>query len=69
MQVLNVMSYVIERMTIKIRPHAGALIQYLPSLWQESEDHDMLRCAILTTLTVLVQVGNCDLTLSVCGLT
>ena len=58
MQVLHVMSYVIERVGVEIRPFAGALMQYLPSLWQESEEHNMLRCAILTTLTNLVQVNN-----------
>ena len=56
MQVLHVMSYVIERVGVEIRPFATALMQYLPSLWQESEEHNMLRCAILTTLTNLVQV-------------
>lgn len=57
MQILHVMSFLVERMTLHIRPHAAILVQYLPSLWQESEDHNMLRCAILTTLTNLVQVS------------
>lgn len=56
MQILHVMSFIIERMTVKIRPHAGALVQYLPLLWEDSADHNMLRCAILSTLTFLVQV-------------
>ncbi|ELU06029.1 hypothetical protein CAPTEDRAFT_149791 [Capitella teleta] len=55
MQILHVMSFLIERMSVHVRPHAHVLVQYLPSLWQESEDHNMLRCAILTTLTNLVQ--------------
>ncbi|KAK2150064.1 hypothetical protein LSH36_425g01002 [Paralvinella palmiformis] len=55
MQVLHVMSFIIERMQTEIRPYAGALIQYLPMLWEESADHNMLRCAILCTLTSLVQ--------------
>ncbi|CAH1796232.1 unnamed protein product [Owenia fusiformis] len=55
MHVLNVMSFVIERVGVEVRPHSHALIQYLPLLWQESEDHNMLRCAILTTLVHLVQ--------------
>ncbi|KAJ8285217.1 hypothetical protein GJAV_G00023640 [Gymnothorax javanicus] len=33
----------------------GCLVQYLPLLWKQSEEHNMLRCAILTTLTHLVQ--------------
>ena len=56
MQILHVMSFIIERMRIEVRPHAESLIRYLPLLWEESADHNMLRCAILTTLTYLVQV-------------
>ncbi|XP_057689047.1 importin-11 [Corythoichthys intestinalis] len=55
MQVLHVISCVIERVNIQIRPYAGCLVQYLPLLWKQSEDHNMLRCAILTTLIHLVQ--------------
>lgn len=55
MQVLHVISFVIERVGYQIQPHAAALIQYLPALWQESAEHNMLRCAILTTLIHLVQ--------------
>lgn len=39
-----------------IRPYVGCLVQYLPLLWKQSEEHNMLRCAILTTLIHLVQV-------------
>uniref|UniRef100_A0AAR2JPH8 Importin-11 n=1 Tax=Pygocentrus nattereri TaxID=42514 RepID=A0AAR2JPH8_PYGNA len=55
MQVLHVISCVIERVSIQIRPYVGCLVQYLPLLWKQSEDHNMLRCAILTTLIHLVQ--------------
>ncbi|XP_045068341.1 importin-11 [Coregonus clupeaformis] len=55
MQVLHVISCVIERVNIQIRPHVGCLVQYLPLLWKQSEEHNMLRCAILTTLIHLVQ--------------
>ncbi|XP_069137987.1 importin-11-like [Argopecten irradians] len=55
MQVLHVISFVIERVGAQIRPYTTSLIQYLPSLWQESADHNMLRCAILTTLIHIVQ--------------
>lgn len=41
----------------QIRPYVGCLVQYLPLLWKQSEEHNMLRCAILTTLLHLVQVG------------
>uniref|UniRef100_A0A4W5QA27 Importin-11 n=1 Tax=Hucho hucho TaxID=62062 RepID=A0A4W5QA27_9TELE len=55
MQVLHVISCVIERVNIQIRPYVGCLVQYLPLLWKQSEEHNMLRCAILTTLLHLVQ--------------
>ncbi|NXL65054.1 IPO11 protein, partial [Chordeiles acutipennis] len=55
MHVLHVLSCVIERVNIQIRPHVGCLVQYLPLLWKQSEEHNMLRCAILTTLIHLVQ--------------
>lgn len=55
MRVLHVMSFVIERVGMEIRPHAQTLIQYLPLLWEASVEHHMLRCAILTTLVHLVQ--------------
>ncbi|MBN3312396.1 IPO11 protein, partial [Atractosteus spatula] len=55
MQVLHVISCVIERVNMQIRPYVGCLVQYLPLLWKQSEEHNMLRCAILTTLVHLVQ--------------
>lgn len=68
MQVLHVISFVIERVGPQIQPHATSLIQYLPALWQESADHNMLQCAILTTLIHLVQVSQL-LKLEYCKLT
>ncbi|XP_063520914.1 importin-11 isoform X5 [Pongo pygmaeus] len=56
MHVLHVLSCVIERVNMQIRPYVGCLVQYLPLLWKQSEEHNMLRCAILTTLIHLVQV-------------
>lgn len=55
MQVLHVLSCVIERVNVQIRPFVGCLVQYLPVLWKQSEEHNMLRCAILTTLVHLVK--------------
>ncbi|KAL1492056.1 hypothetical protein ABEB36_012554 [Hypothenemus hampei] len=55
MQVLNVMRLLLERMGNIIVPNSKALVQYLPHLWQESEDHNMLRCAIVVTLTQLIK--------------
>ena len=53
--VLNVLSYLIERMGTAIRPFCSDLLQYLPALWDASEDHNMLRCLILSTLVFIVQ--------------
>ncbi|KAF5885913.1 importin-11, partial [Clarias magur] len=55
MQILHVISCVIERVGMQIRPYIGCLVQYLPLLWKQSEEHNMLRCAILTTLIHLVK--------------
>ncbi|XP_041085475.1 importin-11-like [Polyodon spathula] len=55
MHVLHVISCVIERVNVQIRPYVGCLVQYLPLLWKQSDEHNMLRCAILTTLIHLVQ--------------
>lgn len=71
MHVLNVLSLIVERVGLSIRPHANSLISYLPLLWIESEEHNMLRCAIVSTLVQLVKalgsasVGLSDFLLSV----
>ena len=57
MKVLHVMSFVIERMKFSVRPFATDLMSYLRQLWEESAQHNLLRCTILTTLTNLVMVG------------
>ncbi|ENN82872.1 hypothetical protein YQE_00761, partial [Dendroctonus ponderosae] len=55
MQILNVMCLLLERMGSNIVPHSKTFVQYLPHLWQESEDHNMLRCAIVATLAEFVK--------------
>lgn len=45
----------VERVGQIIRPHFDALVHYLPLLWQESEEHNMLRCAIVSTLVQIVK--------------
>lgn len=50
MSVLNVMSVVVDKMGDKLSKDAESLCHYLPMLWNESQDHNMLRCAILSTL-------------------
>ncbi|KAF7386417.1 importin-11 isoform X1 [Vespula maculifrons] len=53
MHVLFVLSCMIERVGYDIKPYVGALTSYLSTLWQQSENHHMLRCAIVTTLVHL----------------
>ncbi|XP_011502354.1 PREDICTED: importin-11 isoform X2 [Ceratosolen solmsi marchali] len=53
MRVLYVLSFMIERVGNGIKPHISSLNAYLPELWQESKNHNMLRCAILSTLVHL----------------
>ncbi|XP_028398952.1 importin-11-like [Dendronephthya gigantea] len=55
MHILFVMSMVIERVGPKIKPYVASLAGYLPKLWIESEEHNMLRCSILNTLTFIVK--------------
>ena len=57
LNVLNVLSYLIERVGVSIRPICSALLHYLPILWEESASHNMLRCSILSTLVFIVQVS------------
>lgn len=56
MYVLYVLSFMIERAGSEINPLVGALSSYLPALWQECEEHNMLRCAIISTLVHLEKV-------------
>lgn len=50
MTVLYVMSFIIEKMSMSMRIDVQSLVQYLPLLWEESREHNMLRCAIISTL-------------------
>ncbi|KAJ7365738.1 Importin-11 [Desmophyllum pertusum] len=55
MHVLYVLSLLIQRIGSKVQPFAALLSLYLPELWQSSGDHNMLRCAIVSTMTHLVE--------------
>jgi hypothetical protein len=44
-----------ERVGVSIRPVISSLLHYLPTLWEESANHNMLRCSILSTLVFIVQ--------------
>lgn len=54
-KVLSVLSFLIERVDIHIRPYCSTLADYLPFLWQESNEHNMLRCSIVTAFHHLVK--------------
>lgn len=55
MQVLHVLSLLIQRIGSKVQSFASPLSIYLPELWQASGDHNMLQCAIVSTMTHLVE--------------
>ncbi|XP_014244545.1 importin-11 [Cimex lectularius] len=55
MRILHVLYFIIERVDHCIEPYYNNLVQYLPVLWEESEPHNMLRCAVVTTLVNLVK--------------
>lgn len=56
MNVLNVMSLLIELLGNQMKPFLGTLLQLLPALWDASEEHNLLRCAIISTLVHVVKV-------------
>ncbi|XP_058062595.1 importin-11 [Anopheles bellator] len=55
MNVLHVMSFIIEKMSVSIRIDVKNLVLYLPLLWEESREHNMLRCAIISTLLQIIK--------------
>ncbi|XP_025415484.1 importin-11 [Sipha flava] len=55
LNVLHVMSFMVERLGPMVEPYFDSLLQYLPKLWTDSDDHHMLRCAIISTLTQIVR--------------
>jgi len=61
LNVLHVMSFMVERLGPMVEPYFDSLLQYLPKLWTDSDDHHMLRCAIISTLTQIVRVSNIKL--------
>ncbi|XP_057379434.1 importin-11-like [Daphnia carinata] len=55
MNVLNVMSLLIELLGNQMKPFLGTLLQLLPALWDASDEHNLLRCAIISTLVHVVK--------------
>lgn len=57
MRVLDVISLLVQRLGIHVRPHSESLAKYLPTLWQScdgSDEYNMLRTAIVRSLIELV---------------
>uniref|UniRef100_H2YLD0 Importin N-terminal domain-containing protein n=1 Tax=Ciona savignyi TaxID=51511 RepID=H2YLD0_CIOSA len=54
MRVLHVLSFVIERLGPQVVTCIQQLADILPSIWLTSESHNMLRCAVVSTLVNLV---------------
>lgn len=50
MNILYVMSFIVEKMSMSIKIQADNLVSYLPMLWQEGVEHNMLRVAIISAL-------------------
>lgn len=55
MNVLKIMSFIIEKMSLSIKDHANELVAYLPIIWQESGDHCMLKTVVLSTMREILQ--------------
>lgn len=49
------LSFLIERVDIHIRPYCAQLADYLPFLWEHSAEHNMLRCSIVIAFHHLVK--------------
>ncbi|CAG0916642.1 unnamed protein product [Notodromas monacha] len=54
LRVLHVMSFVVERVGVNIKPFLSGLVDYLPRLWNEAVDHQMLKASIVSTLVHIV---------------
>jgi hypothetical protein len=52
--IVNTVSVIVERLDHQIVPYAEGIVNLLPSLWEQSEDEHLMRQAILTILTRLI---------------
>jgi hypothetical protein len=55
MNVLYVMSFIVEKMSLSIKLQADNLVSYLPLLWEEGVEHNMLRVSIISALLQIVK--------------
>ncbi|XP_066590935.1 importin-11 [Prorops nasuta] len=53
MHILYEIALIIERVGNNIKPHVAIFITYLSLLWHQSENHNMIRCAIMANLVKL----------------
>lgn len=56
MNVLYVMSFIVEKMSMSMKIQADNLVAYLPMLWQEGVEHNMLRVAIISSLVSFAEL-------------
>lgn len=56
MSILSTTSSIVDKMGSYANPHSEHFITYLPLLWKESEQHNMLRCCIISTLQNVVKI-------------
>lgn len=54
MNILKIMSFIIEKMSRSIRDHANDLVGYLPILWNESGENYLLKTVILSTMREII---------------
>jgi hypothetical protein len=52
--IVNTVSIIVERLDHHIIPYAEGIVNLLPALWEQSEDEHLMRQAILTILTRLI---------------
>lgn len=55
MNVLYVMSFIVEKMSMSMKIQANNLVAYLPMLWQEGHEHNMLQIAIISSLLQIIK--------------
>lgn len=55
MNILYVMSFIIEKMSMTMKIQPDNLVAYLPMLWDEGHDHNMLRIAIISSLLQIIK--------------
>lgn len=50
MNILKTMSFIIQKMSFSIKGHANQLVEYLPILWEQSQDNYMQKTVIVSTM-------------------